>query len=67
MNTSRPVMVFIHGGFFTNQGTDQYPPNYLMERNIVLAVVGFRLDVIGEKNFFEKKIERTSSFSIHYN
>lgn len=49
MNASRPVMVFIHGGFFTNQGVNQYPPNYLMERNIVLAVVGFRLDVLGEE------------------
>lgn len=49
----RPVMVFIHGGFFVNQGINQYPPNYLLERDIVLAVVGYRIDVFGnEKCFF---------------
>lgn len=41
-------MVFLHGGFFVNQGIHQYPPNYLLERDIVLAVVGFRIDVFGD-------------------
>lgn len=48
MNASRPVMVYLHGGFFVNQGIDQYPPNYLMDRDIVLVVVGFRIDVFGD-------------------
>lgn len=47
LNASRPVMVFLHGGSFVNQGINQYPPNYLLERDIVLAVVGFRVDVFG--------------------
>lgn len=48
MNSSRPVMVYIHGGFFANQNITEYPPNYLLERDVVLAVIGFRLDVFGE-------------------
>lgn len=41
-------MVYIHGGSFTNNNADQFPPNYLLERDIVLVVVQFRLDALGK-------------------
>lgn len=44
---SLPVMVYVHGGsFYLNSATD-FPPNYLLERDIVLVVVQYRLDALG--------------------
>lgn len=43
-------MVYIHGGGFVSNNADQYPPNYLMERDIILVVIQYRLSALG--NFF---------------
>lgn len=43
-------MVYIHGGGFVNNNADQYRPNYLMERDIILVVIQFRLSILG--NFY---------------
>lgn len=48
------VMVYIHGGGFSEGGAAWYPPNYLMESDIVLVVPQFRLDALGT-NRQEKK------------
>lgn len=56
LNASRPVMVYIHGGRFTTNSADQFPPNYLLEREIVLVVIQFRLSVLGKSSFAKKNI-----------
>ncbi|XP_058065428.1 glutactin-like [Anopheles bellator] len=43
----RPVMVYIHGGSFTGGRAADYPPNYLLERDIVLVVLQYRLGALG--------------------
>lgn len=40
-------MVYIHGGRFIDNSAEQYLPNYLLERDIILVVVQFRLNVLG--------------------
>ncbi len=40
-------MVYVHGGSFSVGSAVQYPPNYLLERNVVLVVVQYRLDALG--------------------
>lgn len=47
LNASNPVMVFIHGGGFVSGSVEQYPPNYLLEGDIILVVIQFRLSVLG--------------------
>lgn len=47
MNASLPVMVYIHGGGFSLHSAFEFPPNYLMERDIVLVVIQYRLDILG--------------------
>nr|CAD7589752.1 unnamed protein product [Timema genevievae] len=48
-NASLAVMVFIHGGeFYTGSGcTDLYGPEYLMEEDVVLVTLNYRLGVLG--------------------
>ncbi|GJQ76636.1 hypothetical protein Trydic_g15496 [Trypoxylus dichotomus] len=47
--TSKPVMVWIHGGAFQNGSTktDLYGPEYLMTQDIVLVTVSYRLGALG--------------------
>lgn len=40
-------MVFVHGGSFSSGSAVDYPPNYLLERDIVLVVIQYRLDALG--------------------
>ena len=40
-------MVWFHGGAFVNGGANPYHPNYLMEEDIVLVVVQYRLNIFG--------------------
>ncbi|GAB0097228.1 hypothetical protein DMENIID0001_128520 [Sergentomyia squamirostris] len=44
---SRPVMVYIHGGSFTEGGSPHHPPNYLLEKDVVLVVPQYRLGPLG--------------------
>jgi acetyl esterase/lipase len=45
-----PVMVFIYGGAFTmgDNKADQYGPHYLLDKDIVLVSINYRLGVLGE-------------------
>ena len=47
-----PVMVWIHGGGWNvgsgNGQTDLYGPGYLMDRDIVLVTVNYRLGPLGK-------------------
>lgn len=40
-------MVFVHGGSFYEGSAEEYPPNYILERNVILVVVQYRLDALG--------------------
>lgn len=47
-----PVMVWIHGGGFTtgsgNSDTDLYGPGYILDRDVVLVTLNYRLGSFGE-------------------
>lgn len=43
-------MVFIHGGGLHEGASSWYPPNYLLEENIVLVVPQYRLDALGKNS-----------------
>ncbi|CAG2168566.1 unnamed protein product [Oppiella nova] len=42
-----PVMVYIHGGQFQFSGKDFYPPHYLLDNDIILVTINYRLGVLG--------------------
>ncbi|XP_069948909.1 carboxylic ester hydrolase isoform X3 [Cherax quadricarinatus] len=42
-----PVMVFIHGGAWMSGGAREYPPHVLMDHDIVLVTIQYRLGVLG--------------------
>ncbi|XP_052862722.1 glutactin-like [Anopheles cruzii] len=43
----RPVAIYIHGGGFYCGGAAQHPPEYLLEKDIVLVVPQYRLGPLG--------------------
>lgn len=43
-----PVMVYIHGGSFRVGSAQEFWPNYLLERDVVLVVPQYRLGPLGE-------------------
>lgn len=47
----RPVIVYVHGGSFSSGSNADYPPNYLLERDIVLVVPNYRVDALGMIEF----------------
>lgn len=51
-----PVMFWIHGGGFQhgNGNDDNFGPDYLLAKNVVLVTINYRLGVFGEYNLFEK-------------
>ncbi|XP_063885511.1 juvenile hormone esterase-like isoform X1 [Scylla paramamosain] len=46
-DASFPVMVWLHGGRFTHGSAQEYPPHVLLDHDIVLVVVQYRLGVLG--------------------
>lgn len=45
----KAVMVFIHGGAF-NYGSgslDFYSPDYLLDENVIVVTINYRLNVLG--------------------
>ncbi|OXA39432.1 Venom carboxylesterase-6 [Folsomia candida] len=45
-----PVMVWIHGGGFQNGGSSAYFPQFMLDQNIVLVSMNYRLGVYGFLN-----------------
>jgi carboxylesterase type B len=43
-------MVFIYGGGYTigNNKADNYGPHYLLDKEVVLVTINYRLSVLGE-------------------
>uniref|UniRef100_A0A903Z0J2 Carboxylesterase type B domain-containing protein n=1 Tax=Anopheles minimus TaxID=112268 RepID=A0A903Z0J2_9DIPT len=46
-SAKRPVAVYIHGGGFYSGSAAQHPPEYLLEKDIVLVVPQYRLGPLG--------------------
>ncbi|XP_053668307.1 glutactin-like [Anopheles marshallii] len=46
-SAKRPVAVYIHGGGFYSGSAAQHPPEYLLEKDIVLVVPQYRLGALG--------------------
>ena len=46
-NAKRPVLVWIHGGAFIFGGAVLYPPDYILEEDVVLVVIQYRLNIFG--------------------
>ena len=45
-----PVMVFIHGGGLVTGESGMYGPKYLLERNVILVTINYRLGPLGFLN-----------------
>jgi carboxylesterase type B len=47
-----PVMVFIYGGAYVigDNTAGNYGPHYLLDKDIVLVTINYRLSVLGECN-----------------
>ncbi len=43
----RPVLVFIHGGNFVRGSAADYDPDYIMDQEVVLVTVNYRLGMFG--------------------
>ena len=43
----RPVLVWFHGGAFIFGGAALYRPDFIMEEDVVLVVVQYRLNIFG--------------------
>ncbi|XP_055534127.1 glutactin-like [Wyeomyia smithii] len=47
LNAKKPVIVYIHGGMFFTGAASHFPPNYIMEKDVVLVVPQYRLGPLG--------------------
>ena len=47
LETKKQVLVWIHGGAFIFGGIDIYSPEYIMEEDIVLVTIQYRLNIFG--------------------
>lgn len=69
----KPVMVWIHGGLYaTGSGDDMfYGPDYIIENDVILVTINYRLSVFGKFNFLTipfrpvQHIPRTHHFFLH--
>lgn len=43
-----PVMMFIHGGAFISGDSSLYMPTKLLDRDVILVVIHYRLGTLGE-------------------
>ncbi|KAL4143921.1 hypothetical protein QTP88_006173 [Uroleucon formosanum] len=52
-NEKKAVMVFIHGGVFYNGSgsLDFYSPDYLIDENVIIVTINYRLNALGFLNF----------------
>lgn len=48
-NEKKAVMVFVHGGAFNfgSGSTDIYSPDYLLDENVIVVTINYRLNVLG--------------------
>lgn len=48
--TSLPIMFWIHGGGFSwgHSRSSQYGPDYLMDKDVILVTIHYRLGIFGQ-------------------
>jgi carboxylesterase type B len=49
-NKPLPVVVFIHGGHFTEGSSNAHRPEYLMDEDVLLVTINYRLGALGFLN-----------------
>lgn len=63
----KPVMVWIHGGGFIsgsgNGESNLYGPNYIMDRDVVLVTINYRLGALG-KHYLKIRKDFSDSYFI---
>ncbi|PBC26975.1 Neuroligin-4, Y-linked [Apis cerana cerana] len=44
-----PVMVYVYGGKFStgNASSDKFPPNYIMDQDVILVLMNYRVNILG--------------------
>jgi len=47
VNKRRPVIVWIHGGNFARGSASEYEPDYLLDEDVVLVTIQYRLGMFG--------------------
>lgn len=47
LTARQPVMFYVYGGGYYNGSSQDHPPNYLLERDIVLVVPHYRIGALG--------------------
>ena len=47
-----PVLFWIYGGAFTHGSTDLYGPKYLMDKDVILVSVNYRVGPLGTNKPF---------------
>ncbi|XP_030571274.1 acetylcholinesterase [Drosophila novamexicana] len=47
LTARQPVMFYVYGGGYYNGSSQDHPPNYLLERDIVLVVPHYRVGALG--------------------
>nr|WAP33820.1 alphaE1 [Bradysia odoriphaga] len=54
-----PVMIFIHGGGFMHGscGPEIYGPDYILQNNVVLVTINYRVGVLGFASFTDPSLE----------
>jgi len=66
----KPVMVWIHGGGFIsgsgNGESNLYGPNYIMDRDVVLVTINYRLGALGRHYLKIREGFSRSLFYYHY-
>ncbi|XP_036670925.3 glutactin [Drosophila suzukii] len=47
LSASQPVMFYIYGGGYYNGSAEDHPPNYILEKDVVLVVPQYRVGALG--------------------
>ncbi|XP_017072331.1 juvenile hormone esterase [Drosophila eugracilis] len=47
LTASQPVMFYIYGGGYYNGSAEDHPPNYILEKDVVLVVPQYRVGALG--------------------
>ncbi|XP_020816565.1 glutactin [Drosophila serrata] len=55
LTANHPVMFYIYGGGYYNGSAEDHPPNYLLEKDIVLVVPHYRVGALGWLSTYTKE------------
>lgn len=50
LNEKNAVMVFIHGGAFVMGSASDLTPEFLLDENVIVVTINYRLNVFGKYN-----------------